>query len=176
MTKLVSNNESAKIAEAATDAFYYGRYGLHEWKKAARFMALQGYDSQQIEAVLRSNWPGLAANAADRGDFGATAGDLTRWISESHANGKGGVAARVEALAQEFASTRRFPESFRGLIQVASVQTLTGADLAGYCEGEDIAELIDLARYLIGQGGNRDAASIYRAKALLIRLELKARQ
>ncbi len=57
-----------KVALATQDAYSYDRYGSNAWLATAKWMAKQGLNEQEIEAMLRSKHTRWAMDAA--GDKG----------------------------------------------------------------------------------------------------------
>lgn len=152
------------LADRTEDAYSFPTYGQREWRRAIRLLLDRGYNDRGIEAILRSKmtrWAADArpANAKPRGD------DVILYID----NPRNKVtAATITRLAQETFNddgtdigTPTFPKAKR----------TEGADLAGDCEGEDVADLIDLA--LMAAGGAHSIDLAARAKAILARIEAR---
>lgn len=134
-----------KIADRTYEgAFSAERYGRTEWRKAARLMADRGFAAEQIEAVLKSKWMRWAADAA--GTSRGKADHLAAYLNKNVRTLNDDLVLLVEGTF-DTATALRMPRP------IPEPRVATGADLAGSCEGEDIADLIDLARAI------RDEAS-----------------
>jgi hypothetical protein len=152
-------------------AYSFDRYGVTEWRRAIRMMDARGFTEMQITAVLYSKWMRWAADAANHERGRAT--DLERYL-DVHVGGR--IYKQIAELAPG--------EPTEQIISRAK-PTPSGADLAGFCEGEDIADLINLAI------ATRDEASLVannpkdaklalqvlrdRAAAILARIERMAK-
>jgi len=113
------------LADKTADAYSHDRYGRTEWRKAIRLLGVRGHGAREIEAILRSKWTRWAADGSDRPEK-PRAQDLIRFMDEPRNR------CSATSIAELVATT--FPEA-----------PTTGDELAGACEGEDIAVLIDLA-------------------------------
>lgn len=134
----VSTVKANRIADE-TNGWSKERYGKAEWRTAARLMASRGFSERQIAVVLDSKWMRWAADAANRQATGAKGRDLIEWI-EKHLGGR-----FYKQLADLVFEVTGEHESTDEISTTVFMQTPTGADLAGACEGEDIAALIDFA-------------------------------
>lgn len=111
-------NEKAAAAVAArtADAYSADRYGA-EWPKVAAALLRDGWTPRQAEAIMRSKWARWAADAGT-----PTAAALLVYVRK--------LGAQRTAAVNHLVAT--------------TPQTMAGADLAGACEGEHIAEALDL--------------------------------
>lgn len=124
MNKKIDLNEAKRIAEATHDAYSRNRYTDVAWLQIARRLLTEGASPAEARWVLESKNMRWAADYANR-NHSATAADFFAYIVSNKAG--------------------TFP--WQTLIAEARKETkVTGSDLAGACEGEDIADLIDLAR------------------------------
>lgn len=148
-----------QIAERTSDAHSRDRYTDAAWFQIAKRLATEGADADAIEWILRSKYMRWAADASNR-SHSTTAADFASYVVTSQKS--------------------TFP--WQALIAIASkdlgvatepIVELTGADLAGACEGEDIAELIDLAISL-RKGGNVTRLQ-QAAAAIVIRITGRAK-
>lgn len=156
--------EIKTLAKSTEDAYAFPTYGEREWIRAIRLLSDRGYNGRGIEAILRSKIARWAADsrpaaAKPRGD------DIINYLDDP----KNKVThATITRLAQE-----TFNDDGQDLGNPTSPRPKNGADLAGFAEGEDIADLIDLARTLRSIGG--PAAVNLRASEILARIEARAK-
>lgn len=136
----VTNREAEDVAFTTRDARSHDRYGRGAWVMTAKRLAQRGYDRQQIEAVLRSKIMRWAGDAS--GKTKPTSADVLTYLDDP----RNGGAAEIERITQDTFGDKRLHPVARGLAGLLNDTPKTGADLAGFCEGEDIADLIDLAR------------------------------
>lgn len=154
--------EINRIAEATQDAYSYDRYTRPGWVGAARKMAAAGYNAQQVEAVLRSKHMRWASDAAGRSGF-TTAADFAKyWEGEFGGFNTPKAAQEVESLTGQKIPTQPEP---------------TGADLAEFAEGEEIADMIDLAKMVMEMAGkNFSPSHPAAAKARNVMARINARK
>lgn len=126
----MSNEQIKKIADETHEAFSRSRYTDAGWAGIIKRLAREGASEAEIVWILRSKHMRWAADEANR-EHSATAADFARY-----------VVTRIKGTLP-----------WQELIEEAREELTpkTGANLAGACEGEDIAELIDLAR-MVGNG------------------------
>lgn len=131
---MVSKLDAARIATKAEDAYSRDRYTTAGWIGAAKLMAAEGFEPAEIDWVLRSKhmrWAGDAANRNHAVTLANFANYIDHHLTPTAADASGMARLRREAANAINQETRR---------------RSTGAFLAGACEGEDIADLIDFAR------------------------------
>lgn len=131
---MVTKLDAARIATKAEDAYSRDRYTTAGWIGTAKRLAAEGFDPAEIDWVLRSKhmrWAGDAANrnqAVTAADF---AGYVERHLVPAAGDANGWARLRREA-ATEINKETRYKTS--------------GAYLAGACDGEQVADLIDTLR------------------------------
>jgi len=134
----MTTNQTAtakQIAAATEDAYSCSRYTPAAWIGIARALLEAGADADEAHWVLMSKHTRWAADGASR-NHGTTLADFLNYVKSGH----------VGSLEKLIAAARR------ELKPAAAPASLDGAYLAGACEGEDIADLIDLARALRADG------------------------
>lgn len=148
-----------QVAARTQDAYSRDWYTDAGWLGVARRLAEEGLNATEIEWVLRSKHMRWAADYVSR-SHSVRAADFIAYTLEN-----GGF----EKLARDVRNNAKHD---------LPATPASGADLAGACEGEDIAELIDLARqvatlrFLIGGGPTPEAT---RASEILARIEARAK-
>lgn len=145
MTK-ITKAEAKQIAEHV-DAYSRDRYTDAAWLRIAARLAEFGFTAREITWTLTSKHMRWAADCANR-NHSATAADFLAYVEHSM-SGLHGLA---------------------GLQAAARKETATGADLAGACEGEEIADLITLAQ-MAAKGTLGIQA---RAREILARIQARA--
>lgn len=152
------------LASRTDDAYSFSTYGEREWIRAIRLLADRGYNERAIEAILRSKYTRWAAdarttNAKPRGE------DVLIFIMDPRNKV---TRADVITLAQ-----MTFNDNSIDIGNPEGPRVPTGDDLAGACEGEDIAALIDLARMV--NNGVTGPRIQQIAGSLLARIEERAK-
>jgi hypothetical protein len=152
------------LLDRTRDAYSFDTYGESGWRGAIAMLVRRGYDDRQIEAILRSKWTRWAGDMSNKPHGRNNGADLARFLDTA----KGTTAKDVDELVIG---------TFGAL---HDDKTLTGADLAGHCEGEQIAALIDLARATVRAAETRPGLSTALAdlgkSARAILNEIKARR
>src|SRR5215471_1417222 len=118
-----------QIAAATQDAYSCSRYTPAAWIGIARALLEAGADADEAHWVLMSKHTRWAADSASR-NHSATLADFLNYAKSGHV---GSLEKLIAAARHELKPAAPAPAS------------LDGAYLAGACEGEDIADLIDLA-------------------------------
>lgn len=126
---MTTNLEAARIATKAEDAFSREKYTTAGWIGIAKRLAVEGASPAEIEWVLRSKHMRWAA------DFSNRRSNVTLFDFASYVERPGGLKKNGGSWAILVAEARK-----------ETTQVLSGADLAGACEGEQIAEALDLLR------------------------------
>src|SRR5690349_20283787 len=130
---MTKTNEAKRIAENTVEAYSRGRYTDAGWKRIAQALLDAGATAAEAEWVLNSKHMRWAADDANR-SHSATAADFLAYANKRKGKEGTGLAGLVLAARKEL-----------GLVDVKTGFPQTGADLAGACEGEQIADLINLA-------------------------------
>jgi hypothetical protein len=144
---------AATLVLATQDAYSKSRYTDAAWLRITKQLLQDGLTEAEVEWILRSKHMRWAADAANR-DHSVTANDFAHYL----VNYRGGLAAILAEARKEQAQSAPAPAG------------KTGADLAGFCEGEQIAALIDLVRS--ASQGNQIKN---RATRLIAEIELRAK-
>ena len=116
---------TTQVVAAAEGAYSQDRYTAFAWTRIARFLLHEGATQAEAEWVLRSKHMRWASDNANRSSH-TTYVDFLKYLAAPRV---GGVEALLADARKDLAPAK-----------------MTGADLAGFCEGEQIADLIDLAR------------------------------
>jgi len=148
-----TNQEAKQVAKETAEAYSRERYTDAGWAQIAIRLATEGAEVEEIRWILKSKHMRWAADAANR-NHSVTAADFNNYVT---VHCQGGYERLLRDARKETGKETR--------------QAITGADLAGDCEGEDIADLIDLARTLRNIGG--PSAINLRASAILSRIEAR---
>jgi hypothetical protein len=159
MTMTKTNNANL-VAQNTADAYSRDRYTDAAWTRIAKRLLAAGFTVEQAEWTLRSKHMRWAADFTGR-SHSVTAADFDAYLADWSWNaryGKGGLARILGDAIRELGA----PEA------------PDGAELAGATEGEDIADLIDLARDLRATQGNVTRFG-QRAAQILARIEGRAK-
>lgn len=158
--------EAAAIG--ARDAYSWNRYTDAGWMQIAKRLADEGASPAEIDWTLRSKHMRWAADHANR-SHSVTAADFADYV---HYTFQRKPAEPWQALLIEV----------RKDLAKHAPKPATGADLAGACEGEQIAALIDFARTVrdetspSGERGDAERQlAILRDKAARILAAIEAR-
>jgi hypothetical protein len=146
---MIGSKQAKEIARTV-DAYSRGRFTNVGWERIAARLAANGFTPEGITWVLTSKHMRWAADHARR-DHSATADDFAVYVNAPESR-LGWDKLKFEAQGTPVPAPK------------------TGADLAGNCEGEDIAELIDLAR-AVSLGKDQTAKA---ALAILARIEARS--
>jgi len=84
-----------RFAEATADAYSHDAYGETSWRECCRMLARRGYNSQAIEAIMRSKWTRWAGDHASKGER-VTSKDLARFMDDCFTADR--IAAEVRDL------------------------------------------------------------------------------
>lgn len=157
--------QATLIAMTTAEAYSRNRYTDTGWMRIAQALLDAGATQAEAEWVLNSKHMRWAADDANRLNC-ATSADFLAYANKRKGKQGTGIAGLVLAARKE----------------LAVAATLTGADLAGACEGEQIADLIDFARTVrdettpSGERGDGDRQlAILRDKAARILAAIEAR-
>lgn len=155
--------KTQKIAAATQDAYSRNRYTDAAWTRIAGLLLTQGFNPEEAAWVLNSKHMRWAADAANR-SHSATANDFVAYASGLVTNDHGRKTGFASLLIEARKDLTPKPLA------------TTGADLAGACEGEDVAELIDFVRKVRSTGRVADAAALVEeAGRILDRIEARAK-
>lgn len=136
-----TNKEAAqRIADATVDAYSRDRYTDAGWAKIIKNLLLQGFNEAEARWVLESKHMCWAADRATG----------NRILGQNH-NFNAYVMGHCGSFANLLAEARR------SMIP-------TGADLAGSCEGEQIAQALDLLRVAANGGSIQNSAKLFLAE------------
>lgn len=168
---MVTREQARVIAGRAADgAYYHSAYTPTGWVGVATFLADRGFDEAEIEWTLWSKHMRWAADSANRSAY------VTASNFKNYATRYGLDRLREDArkgLGKELGPG--LAKVGREILNLA-LTNQTGADLAGACEGEQIATLIDLVQMVaLGQHKTKAGAERLQAKAAALVAEIKAR-
>ncbi len=147
---MTKTNEAKRIAENTVDAYSRGRYTDAGWRRIAQGLLDAGATAAEAEWVLNSKHMRWAADDANR-NHSATSADFLAYANKRKGKEGTGLAGLVLAARRELGVPADAPQ--------------TGADLAGACEGEQIADLINLA--LNVRASSRDERLVAQAARIL---------
>lgn len=141
-----------RIADKTVDAYSRARYTDAGWSRIISRLADEGASEAEIIWVLESKHMRWGADAANR-SHSATSADFHAYVTSPHV---GSYAKLIQTARIELAKGN----------PVHGIATAKiGADLAGNCEGEDIADLIDFVNAHAATGNKRAAEIIARIKS-----------
>ena len=126
-------NEAKRIAELTQDAYSRDRYSDAGWLGIIRTFLAAGASEAEIRWVLESKHMRWAADDANR-RHSTTLADFRAYAEKRRGKEGTGFDGLLGAARKEL-----------GTADAKASFNQTGADLAGACEGEQIADLIDLA-------------------------------
>jgi hypothetical protein len=138
---MTTKNVADKIAARTHDAYSRPRFSDAGWLGVVQALLDQGATAAEAEWVLNSKHMRWAADSASR-NYGATLKDFLAYANSPHV---GSVLKLVLAARYELKP---------------KPATLDGATLAGACEGEQIAQMIDLLRQAARGGNIQNSATI----------------
>jgi hypothetical protein len=142
---------------ATFDAYSQDRYTSAAWVQIAARLITEGFSDAEVRWVMESKYTRWAADAANK-PREATAADFANYVTSPHL----GSFEKLHRVTQR---------------EVIPPATQDGAELAGNCEGEQIAALIDLVK-LVAEGKARDpfyaAGLVTRAQALIAEIKGRA--
>ena len=157
---MMTRDEVKALADHTRDAHSRDRYTDAGWVQIIKRLDTEGFTLAQVEWVLFSKHMRWAGDAANR-NHGVTAADFANYVNVHLVGGFGRLLGDCLKENQPTTETRR---------------ALTGADLAGACEGEQVADLIDLAQKVAKGGNMMDFCNMSRrAQAILAEIERRAR-
>jgi hypothetical protein len=160
---MMNTNEAKRIADKTVDAYSRGRYTDAGWLGIAKRLLEEGAAPAEAEWVLESKHTRWAADNANRAHH-TTAADFAKYVVTRI----GGTLPWQTLLTEARKDlARQNPPAPAGK---------SGADLAGACEGEQIADLIELARMVaLGQAETIPGAARLKTRAKAIIAEIEAR-
>lgn len=158
MTK-TTTEQAKQAANGARDAYSHDRYTIAGWMQIALRLAAEGANPAEIDWVLRSKHMRWAADMANR-SYSVTAADFANYVVTRHDHGTFPWQTLLKEVREDL--NKQTPKG------------KTGADLAGDCSGEDIADLINLARKVKALGVNTTAYG-REAAEILERIERRAK-
>lgn len=88
-----ADDRANAIAATTTDAYSFDRYGIRNWRNAARMLLSHGVSERDAEIVLRSKWTRWAADASNADHGNATAKDLEKFMTTMRGCGFGDIAS-----------------------------------------------------------------------------------
>lgn len=163
MVKPRISAEAKQVAVATRDAYSINRYTWTGWNRIAQMLLDAGFTAAEARWVLESKHTRWAADHASK-RTGANEIDFNDYVIAT--NGAKSWRHLLAACRKEM----DIP---------AAARTMTGADLAGACEGEQIADLINLARatdtYFSKVFGNPNHELAKRARLILADIEARAK-
>lgn len=149
----MTKNQISQIAENTVDAYSRNRYTDAGWRRIAAALVEAGATAAEAEWVLNSKHMRWAADDANR-SHSATSADFLAYANKRKGKEGAGLAGLVLAARKEL-----------GVVDAKTGFPQTGADLAGACEGDQIADLINLA--LKVRARSRDEALVAEAGRIL---------
>ena len=147
-----------RAALAAEDSYSRDRYADVAWRKIAKALIVAGASEAEATWILKSKHMRWAADQANK-RTGCTALDFSNYAAKQKRVVGDGLAGLIEKARREL-----------GTVDTRTGFILNGAELAGACEGEQIAEALDIILAALNQG----AFDKVRANRLIE--EIKARR